>query len=119
LVQQQQRYGESGGLVAEGRDIGTNVFPDAQLKIFLTASVKERARRRQQEMQQQGENQIDLEMLEQAIAKRDRQDSNRMIAPLCQAADAIEIQTDGLTVSQVIDRILECYHQILAACSQV
>ncbi len=115
LVQQQQRYGESGGLVAEGRDIGTNVFPNAQLKIFLTASVKERARRRQQEMQQQGENQIDLEMLEQAIAKRDRQDSNRMVAPLCQAADAIEVQTDGLTVSQVIDRILECYHQILAA----
>lgn len=119
LVQQQKRYGYRGGLVAEGRDIGTHVFPEAQLKIFLTASVKERARRRQQEMQQQGENQIDLEMLEQAIAKRDRQDSSRAVAPLCQAADAIEIQTDGLTVEGVINRILDCYHRVLAVSSHV
>jgi pantoate ligase/cytidylate kinase len=117
LVQQQQRYGERGGLVAEGRDIGTNVFPEAELKIFLTASVKERARRRQQDMQQQGENQIDLEMLEQAIAKRDQQDSDRMVAPLCQAADAIEIQTDGLTVEQVVEQILACYQEVLVAVS--
>ena len=111
LVEQQQAYGRSGGVVAEGRDIGTYVFPDAELKIFLTASVKERSQRRQLELQQQGQGDISLEQIEQEIAQRDRRDSTRSIAPLRKAADAIEIQTDGLTVEQVTEEIIRLYHE--------
>lgn len=106
LVAQQQRYGRRGGLVAEGRDIGTCVFPDADVKIFLTASVAERARRRQIDLEQQGHGSIDLQELERSIAERDRQDSTRAISPLRQAEDAIEVSTDGMTIEEVIDRIV-------------
>lgn len=111
LVAQQQRLGRRGGLVAEGRDIGTCVFPDAEVKIFLTASVAERARRRQKDLEQQGLGSIDLQELAQSIAERDRQDSTRAISPLCKAADAIEVQTDGMAIEQVIDLIVSyCRH---------
>lgn len=113
LVQQQQRWGKRGGLVAEGRDIGTHVFPDADLKIFLTASVNERARRRQQDFQHQGQADISLEQLEQDIIERDWKDSNRNVAPLQKAADAIEIQTDGLSIAQVTAEIINCYNEHL------
>jgi pantoate ligase/cytidylate kinase len=111
MVQQQQRYGRKGGIVAEGRDIGTNVFPDAEVKIFLTASVKERSRRRLIELQTRGQHDISLEQLEIDLALRDEKDSTRAIAPLRKAADAIEIQTDGLTVVQVTERIVNLYQQ--------
>lgn len=111
LVLQQQLLGKKGGLVAEGRDIGTQVFPDAELKVFLTASVRERARRRQQDFQSQGQYDISLTQLEHDIAERDRKDSTREIAPLQKAADAIEIQTDGQSVEQVIATIVDHYHQ--------
>ncbi|MEB3282652.1 MAG: bifunctional pantoate--beta-alanine ligase/(d)CMP kinase [Lyngbya sp.] len=111
LVEQQQAYGRTGGVVAEGRDIGTYVFPDAELKIFLTASVKERSQRRQLELQQQGQPDISLEQIEQEIAQRDHKDSTRSIAPLRKAADAIEIQTDGLTIEQVTEQIIRLYHE--------
>ncbi|MGB3190181.1 bifunctional pantoate--beta-alanine ligase/(d)CMP kinase [Lyngbya sp. PCC 8106] len=111
LVKQQQAYGRTGGVVAEGRDIGTSVFPDAELKIFLTASVKERSQRRQLELQQQGQEDISLEQIELEIAQRDYKDSTRSIAPLRKAADAIEIQTDGLTIKQVTEEIIRLYHQ--------
>ncbi|OCR00177.1 cytidylate kinase [Oscillatoriales cyanobacterium USR001] len=111
MVQQQQRYGSKGGIVAEGRDIGTNVFPDAEVKIFLTASVKERSRRRFIELQNRGQHDISLEQLEIDIALRDEKDSNRTIAPLRKATDAIEIQTDGLTVTEVTERIVNLYQQ--------
>ena len=114
LVKKQQHWGDSGGLVAEGRDIGTNVFPDAEVKIFLTASVPERAKRRQQDFQAQGQMNVSLEQLEQDIAARDWKDSTRDIAPLQKAADAIEIQTDGKTVAQVTDEIVNYYHQVLS-----
>jgi len=114
LVQQQQRWGKKGGLVAEGRDIGTYVFPDAELKIFLSASVHERARRRQQDFQHQGQADVSLEQLEQDIIERDWKDSNRDFAPLQKAADAIEIQTDGLSIAQVMAEIINCYHKRLA-----
>ena len=114
LVQQQKRWGQKGGLVAEGRDIGTNVFPDAELKIFLTASVRERARRRQQDFQDQGQADVSLEQLERDIAERDWKDSTRNVAPLQKAADAIEIQTDGLSVAQVTAEIINCYHKRLS-----
>ncbi|NJP12082.1 MAG: bifunctional pantoate--beta-alanine ligase/(d)CMP kinase [Leptolyngbyaceae cyanobacterium RU_5_1] len=114
LMRQQQRYGQQGGIVIEGRDIGTQVFPDAELKIFLTASVQERARRRQKDLQNQGIADISLDELEQAIYERDRKDSTRVLAPLCKAADAIALQTDGLTITEVIEQIVSFYHEKLA-----
>ncbi len=113
LLQQQQSWGLKGGLVAEGRDIGTHVFPNAELKVFLTASVSERARRRQQDFQTQGQVEIPLEQLEQTIQERDRADSTRELAPLQKAPDAIELCTDGLSISQVIDKIISYYHEVL------
>jgi pantoate ligase / CMP/dCMP kinase len=112
LVQMQQQWGEEGGLIAEGRDIGTNVFPDAQLKIFLTATAAERARRRLQDLQAQGRGDINLQQLEQDIQRRDEQDSNRAIAPLKKADDAIEVITDNFTIDEVIDKIIDLYEQI-------
>lgn len=111
LVKQQQRYGRKGGIVVEGRDIGTHVFPDAELKIFLTASVQERARRRQQDLKNQGQAEIDLEELERSIYLRDQKDSTREIAPLQQATDAIELQTDHLNIDQVTEKIVQMYRQ--------
>jgi len=112
LVLMQQQWGIEGGLIAEGRDIGTNVFPDAELKIFLTASVTERARRRWQDLQNQGRDDINLEQLAQDIQSRDEQDSNREIAPLKQANDAIQLVTDNLTIEQVIAKIMQLFRQI-------
>lgn len=109
LVKQQQSIGKKGGLVAEGRDIGTHVFPDAELKIFLTASAKERARRRLTDLQKQDQETITIEKLEADIKERDRKDSTRSVSPLRKAADAIEIVTDGLTIPEVVNRIVNCY----------
>ncbi len=114
LVQKQQSFGKKGGLVAEGRDVGTQVFPDAELKIFLTASVQERARRRQQDFEEQGQPHISLAQLEKDIAERDRKDSTRKIAPLQKATDAIEIQTDGKDVAEVTAEIINYYNQRLS-----
>jgi pantoate ligase/cytidylate kinase len=114
LVKQQQSIGKRGGLVAEGRDVGTHVFPDAEVKIFLTASVSERARRRQQDFNKQGQPQISLEQLERDIAERDRKDSTRQVSPLQKAVDAIEIQTDGLNASEVTAQIVKYYQQRLS-----
>ncbi|MGB3612205.1 MAG: bifunctional pantoate--beta-alanine ligase/(d)CMP kinase [Elainellaceae cyanobacterium] len=111
LVKQQQHYGREGEIVLDGRDIGTHVFPDAEVKVFLTASVHERAKRRQQDLQHQGQETLSLGDIEQAIHQRDQQDSTRAIAPLRKAADAIEIQTDALTIDQVVDQIIDLYHQ--------
>lgn len=114
LVKQQQSWGKRGGLVAEGRDIGTHVFPDAEVKIFLTASVGERARRRQQDFQTQGQPEVSLEQLEKDIAERDWKDSTRKVSPLKKAVDAIELQTDGLSISEVTSKIVDYYQQRLS-----
>jgi len=111
LVKQQQRWGSQGGIVAEGRDIGTHVFPDAEVKIFLTASVEERARRRQQDLKDLELESVSLEQLEQDIQQRDIRDSTRALAPLRQAADAIELSTDGLSIAEVTERIVTLYHK--------
>ena len=111
LVKQQQRLGEKGGIIAEGRDIGTHVFPDAEIKIFLTASVEERSKRRWQDLKNQGIQDIDLQQLEQDIEKRDYLDSHREIAPLQQASDAIVINTDGLTIEEVTNKIIGLYRE--------
>jgi CMP/dCMP kinase len=104
LSELQRRAAEGGSIVTEGRDQGTVVFPDAQCKIFLTASAAERARRRWQELQARGEQVPQEEVLRQQT-ERDRQDSNRPVGRLQKADDAVEVCTDGLDVSQVIDRL--------------
>ena len=112
LVEMQQQWGKAGGLIAEGRDIGTNVFPDAELKIFLTATVAERAKRRWQDLQDRGGNEIDRQQLEKDIQQRDEQDSNREIAPLRKADDAIELITDNMTIDEVVAKIIDLYRQL-------
>ncbi len=119
LVEQQQQYGLAGGVVADGRDIGTHVFPNAELKIFLTASVQERAQRRYREIEaaqaSSSASLPSLEELTQSIAERDYKDSTRAVAPLKKAADAIEVVTDELSASQVIEKIAELYRQVTAS----
>ena len=106
LLEQQRRLGKRPpGAVLEGRDIGTVVFPDAPLKVFLTATPKERARRRARDLEAAGET-VDLEMLEAQIAERDARDSGRALAPLKCAEDGLELVSDGLTIDQVVDRIV-------------
>ncbi|PAX59898.1 bifunctional pantoate--beta-alanine ligase/(d)CMP kinase [Brunnivagina elsteri] len=114
LVKQQQNWGKKGGLVAEGRDIGTHVFPDAEVKIYLTASVEERALRRLQDFKKQGLPEVDLEQLEKDIAERDWKDSTRKVSPLQKADDAVEIKTDGLHTSDVTAKIVDFYQQRLS-----
>ena len=99
----------------EGRDIGTQVFPAAELKIFLTASVHERARRRQRDLAAQNQPAMSLAALEQAIDERDRKDSTRRVAPLRQAEDAIQIITDGLSIEEVVEKIVSLYRDCLTA----
>ena len=112
LVEQQQQYGIKGGIVADGRDIGTQVFPDAELKIFLTASVQERAQRRYRDLAQTEQPLPAIDELAGSIAERDHKDSTRTVSPLRKAPDAIEIVTDSMTAEQVIDKIVGLYSQI-------
>lgn len=114
LVKQQQTWGKKGGLVAEGRDIGSHVFPDAEVKIFLTASVEERANRRQQDFNKQGQSEVSFEQLKKDIAERDWKDSTRKVSPLQKANDAIEIKTDGMSVNDVTAQIVDLYQQRLS-----
>lgn len=106
LVGLQRIMAQEGGVVMDGRDIGTVVLPDAELKIFLTASVKERSKRRWMELKAKGV-EVDLEELEEQIRKRDQLDSNREVDPLRQANDAILIDTTTLSITEVTDQIVE------------
>ncbi len=106
MVAQQRRMGESGGVLMDGRDIGTVVFPNAQLKIFLTASVEERALRRYKELVAKGER-VELAQLRRDIAYRDKQDSEREISPLRQAEDALLLDTSNMNIEQVTARIMQ------------
>ena len=106
MVAQQRRMGEAGGVLMDGRDIGTVVFPNAQLKVFLTASVEERALRRYKELVAKGEK-VDLSQLQKDIASRDKQDSERAISPLRQAEDALLLDTSDMNIEQVTDKILQ------------
>lgn len=105
MVAQQRRMGAAGGVVMDGRDIGTVVFPQADLKIFLTASAEERALRRHKEMLDKGM-QVDLQQLQADIEARDKQDCEREIAPLCCAEDAIYLDTSSMTILEVTAKIL-------------
>ncbi len=105
LLQRQREFAQPPGLVADGRDMGTVVFPDARLKIFLTASAAERARRRHNQLKDKGSG-ASLAALSQEIAERDRRDSTRAVAPLVPAADAITVDSTSLTIDEVVDRIM-------------
>jgi len=113
LVREQRKIGAEGGIVAEGRDIGSKVFPNAELKIFLTASINERAKRRKNELDAIGRGSIDFEKLKAEIEQRDFEDSNRKISPLIKSKDAIEIISDGCTINQVVGKILEIYFETI------
>jgi cytidylate kinase len=104
LVAQQRRLGHLGVVMA-GRDIGTVVFPDADHKFFLTASLEEKVRRRAAQYERRGEA-VDADAMRREVEARDRVDTERAVAPLRPAPDAIEIGTDHLTVDQVVDTIL-------------
>jgi CMP/dCMP kinase len=104
LVAEQREIIGAGGIVVEGRDIGTTVLPDADLKIFLTASPEARAARRSAELT--GKEAADLATTQAALIKRDAADSGRKASPLAKAADAVEVDTTELTLEQVIERVV-------------
>ena len=106
MVELQRAMAADGAVVMDGRDIGTNVLPNADVKIFLTASVEERARRRYDEMKEKGYA-VDFDELKQEIASRDKQDSERAISPLRQAEDAVLLDSTSLTIDEVVARILK------------
>src|SRR5687767_10987864 len=106
LVAQQQAMGAGGGVVMEGRDIGTVVFPNAELKVFLTASDEERARRRWKEMKAKGV-ELTVEEVLELQRERDARDSSRANSPLIPAPDSVQLVSDGMTLEQVIEQILE------------
>lgn len=105
LVEQQRRMGKTRGVVMDGRDIGTVVFPDAELKIFMTASLEVRAERRRLELQEKGV-EVDLKEVIENLHNRDRIDSSRNDSPLKKADDAIEIDTSNLTFDEQVQKIL-------------
>lgn len=106
MVKRQQEWAKLGGVVMDGRDIGTHVLPNAEVKIFLLASVDERAQRRHEENLSKGF-ESDLEQLKLEIAARDKLDSEREVAPLRKAEDAIEIDTTSLSIDEVVARIMD------------
>ena len=112
LVKRQQAFGKERGVVMDGRDIGTHVIPDAEVKIFLIASVTERAERRFKENKEKGFR-VELEQLKQEIEARDEQDRQREFSPLIKAEDAIEIDTTSLSIQQVAEEILHIAKQRL------
>ncbi len=101
----QRDMAKEGGVIMDGRDIGTHVLPNADLKIFLTASIEERAQRRYLELEAKGY-EVDLETLKTEIANRDKMDMEREIAPLVQADDAILLDTTSLSIEEVVEKIL-------------
>lgn len=107
MVECQRELGKAGGVVMDGRDIGTVVFPSAELKVFLVASLEERAKRRLAELEQAGKaHNISPEEMSRQLQERDRQDSEREVSPLRKAADAIEIDTSSLSIDDQVHRIL-------------
>ena len=105
LLEQQRRIGNAGNYVVEGRDIGTTVFPQAEVKIFLTASAEERARRRVSQNEARGIGSVDYEEVLADIIRRDQADSTRAVSPLRQAEDAYLLDSSDLTIDQVVEAI--------------
>jgi cytidylate kinase len=113
LLERQRRFAVPPGLVADGRDMGTVVFPQAPIKIFLTASPEERAQRRYKQLKQKGVT-ANLAALSREIAERDQRDSTRAISPLVASDDAVSLDTTGMTVDDVIGRVLQIAHGRIA-----
>ncbi|MDF0003204.1 (d)CMP kinase [Staphylococcus pseudintermedius] len=111
LVQVQQKLAADKGIVMDGRDIGTTVLPDAEVKVYMIASVEERAERRYKDNQERGI-ESSIEQLKKDIAERDAYDMNREISPLKKAENAIEIDTTGLSIEQVTDKILSLVNAV-------
>lgn len=112
MVREQRRMGERSGIVLEGRDIGTVVFPNAELKIYMVANVEERARRRQKELAAQGI-ETDFEKLVHEIVTRDEKDSSRSVSPLRKADDAIILDTSTMTINEQVDFIVRKAKEII------
>jgi len=105
LVERQRTLGSGADIVMEGRDIGTNVFPDAEVKVFLTGRPEVRAARRAEELCAKGD-EVDVDEVLEALVERDRRDSEREVAPLRKAADAVEVDTSALTLDEVVDAVV-------------
>lgn len=110
LLELQRELAKKEDVIMDGRDIGTHVLPDADLKIYLTASSRERANRRYKELCEKGIS-CDLDKIEQDIIARDEQDMNREVAPLKQAEDAIYLDTSDLSMEQVVEKIICMYKE--------
>ncbi|AKS69188.1 cytidylate kinase [Staphylococcus schleiferi] len=111
LVQAQQKLAAKKGIVMDGRDIGTTVLPDADVKVYMIASVEERAERRFKDNQERGIV-SSIEQLKKDIAERDAYDMNREISPLKKADDAVEIDTTGLSIEEVTNRIIALVNKV-------
>lgn len=111
LASLQKKLAQSTNVIMDGRDIGTTVLPQADLKVYLTASVKERAKRRYLELTERGE-QADMNQIKRDIIARDEQDMNREISPLKKAQDAIEVDCSEMSIDQVTNRIIELFEQV-------
>jgi CMP/dCMP kinase len=105
LTERQRRFAQEPGLVADGRDMGTVIFPDARLKVFLTASAEERARRRYKQLKDKGFD-VSLAALSQELAERDYRDTHRAVAPLKPADDAHLLDNTGMSIEAVVDAVL-------------
>jgi cytidylate kinase len=114
LVDRQRAFRRAPGLVADGRDMGSVIFPDAQAKVFLTASARERARRRHKQLLEKGID-ANLERLYTEIAERDRRDSERAVAPLRPAEDACYLDTTGMSIPEVVEAVVEFLEGRLAS----
>jgi cytidylate kinase len=106
MVELQREMGHGGGVVVEGRDIGTVVFPQAEVKIYLDASPQERARRRFDELKSQGR-EVTLEKTLEEMNERDRRDTERAVAPLYPAADAVVIDSSRMNIDGVVGRVMQ------------
>lgn len=115
LVAKQQEMGKAKGIVMDGRDIGTVVFPDAELKIYVTASAEVRARRRCDELKAKGEN-VSFEEVLANVEKRDRIDMNREVSPLRKADDAVELDNSYMTIPEQKEWLLVQYRKAVASC---
>lgn len=111
LLEMQRALGRDGGVVLEGRDIGTVVFPDAEVKFFLTASVEVRAERRRDELAERGTASQLVDVIEE-VRERDRRDSERPVAPLRQASDAIVVDSSKMNLDEVIERMVEVVKRV-------
>ncbi|MFD1738574.1 (d)CMP kinase [Bacillus salitolerans] len=118
MVHRQQEMAKFGGVVMDGRDIGTKVLPNAEVKVFLLASVEERAKRRYEENVRKGF-EANLERLKKEIEERDRIDSEREVSPLVKAQDAVEIDTTSLSISDVVNNIMTLVHERIDGCESI